>query len=113
MNSNLESKDNTDKSSRVEFVYTEADGYRLVHGSGAYGEVNAQGNIVFEIYTEHQLSPDKEEKEITEDNQVIDVPQEDEKTTVRRAKQIGIVMSLEEAKAFDNWLQEKIEDLEE
>lgn len=106
-------QEKSDKTTRVEFKYTEADSYRVVHGSGAYGGINGQGNIAFEIYTEYQSPPDKEEKEITEDNQVIDVPQEEGKTTVKRIQQIGIVMSLGEAKSFVDWLQGKVEDLEQ
>ena len=42
MNSSPKDQDNPDKTTKVEFKYTEADGYRVVHGSGAYGGINGK-----------------------------------------------------------------------
>lgn len=115
MTPNSEQQGDIDKHTRVEFRYNEAEDYKVVHGSGAYGGINGQANITFDIYTEYQPPPETEEKRI-KGKKLVDVPKEDEedgKAVVNRTKQIGVVMTLEEAKSFVDWLQGKVNDLEQ
>lgn len=107
------SRESENTSQRVNFKYTKATEYRVVHGSGAYGGLTGQGNIEFDIYTEYKAPPKEESKMVDESGKLVDTQdEEDTQVNVERERQVGIVMNLNEAKSFANWLKGKVNDLE-
>lgn len=99
---------------KIKFIYTKAPGYRVVYGSGVYGGVAPQSTIKFDIYTEFRNPPEQEIRTIEEDGKLGEpVEQESESIlTVERERQVGVIISIDQAKSIANWLQQKIKDFE-
>lgn len=99
---------------KIKFIYTKAPGYRVVYGSGVYGGVAPQSTIKFDIYTEYKNPPEREIRTIEEDGKLGEPEEQvtEGTLTVERERQIGVIISIDQAKSIADWLSGKVKEFE-
>lgn len=98
---------------KIRIKYRKSEDYRIVHGSGVYGGLTPEGSIKFDIYTEYQPPPDEEIKTVGEDGKLTPLEETNEKSiTIERERQVGVIISVNQAKSIINWLRDKVETIE-
>ncbi|HLR63273.1 MAG TPA: hypothetical protein VK097_12650 [Lentibacillus sp.] len=99
----------------INFKYKFSDDYNPVYANGAYGGVNPRGELVMNFYFERNPIPYQETKQLNEDGEFIggaEIEPEEHQTNVIRYISTGVVMNLDSAKSFHQWLGQHIEQLE-
>ncbi|MGG6439541.1 hypothetical protein ABET52_04200 [Saccharococcus caldoxylosilyticus] len=100
----------------VNFKYVFADDYNPVYVNGAHGGISPQGEIVINFYFERRPLPYEEIYKFDEKGQPtgeIEVKPSNHNENIIRYVSTGIVMNLESAKIFHEWLREHIIMLEQ
>jgi hypothetical protein len=100
-----------DSPKSVEFHYIKSNLFRVLHVDGALGSVTPSGLIFVGFYNERAAIPQIMVHEITDAGQVGTERAEERvgKKGVVREVEVGAVMSLDTAKSFVTWLQDKID----
>lgn len=93
------------------FHYIKADGFRTIYAEGAYGGLTGRGLIQFSLYNERAAIPTRSKIELTEHGLGVEETLECREGFVREVE-ASVLMTLENAKAFRTWLDEKINALE-
>lgn len=100
----------------LKFEYKFSDDYNPIYVNGAYGGVNPRGEIIANFYLERNPIPYTEVITLDDDGNFLNgevVNPENHQLTAVRYVSTGIVMNLENAKAFHEWLGVHIKKLEE
>jgi len=97
--------------SQLHFTYEKAEGYGLVHATGARGALTPGGDIMFELFSEAGVPPEEEVHELNPDGslgRLVDPAPDKETIQVLRRLQVGVAVSLEDADKIADWLKEKV-----
>ena len=98
----------------IAFEHKYADGYRTVYANGAFGGPTPKGmEIKFELYIESTPSPNMIVYSVTPDGLGPEIRREPEQIPISRESQVGVVMSIPEAKSFAGWLLNHVRQVEE
>ena len=100
-----------DTPATVPFHYIKSTQFRVIHTDGVVGSVAPSGLIFVGFYSERSAIPQMMVHEITDAGQVgaERLNERVSKTGIVREVEVGSTMSIEVAKAFITWLQEKID----
>jgi len=98
---------------KITFVYQHAPNYRPEYISGVWGGINPSGLIEAHFYSDHIPLPETTIHKIEEGKMGKAISKTPEHTIgpTRIVKQ-GVVMDLQLAKSFRDWLDDKIGELE-
>jgi len=90
----------------VHFHYVKADGYRLVHATGAQGGTTPAGLIKFDLFSEFGIAAETEVFSLDSAGKLGKKVggSSTEGIHVNREFQVGVVMSPKEAKQLGEWL---------
>jgi len=97
--------------SKVHFVYEKAEGYRLVHATGARGAVTPGGDIMFELFSEAGVPPEEEVHALNANGslgELLSPRPDEEEIKVSRKLQVAVAVSLEDAGKIADWLKTKV-----
>lgn len=107
--------DSTKSPKEIRFTYNDAGDYRLIYSTGAQGGIMPSGMIKFDLYAEFQMAPHGEKRQLLDDGKlgkslfeglqpgIIDV--------IRR-RQVGVIMSAQDARSLAQWLDRKADESE-
>jgi hypothetical protein len=100
----------------ITFKYIFKYDYNPVYVNGAHGGVSPRGEIVANFYLERQPLPNEITHSINPDGSIaadiVAVDPENLESTIIRYVSSGVVLNLQNAKALNNWLGDKIVELE-
>jgi hypothetical protein len=100
----------------ITFKYIFKYDYNPVYVNGAHGGVSPRGEIVANFYLERQPLPNEITHAINPDGSiaadVVAVDPENLESTIVRYVSSGVVLNLQNAKALNSWLGDKIVELE-
>lgn len=97
---------------RVHFQFTKDPEYRVVYANGAFGGPTPRGDIKFDLFIEYGGSPEEVVHSMTPDGLGPEVERSPEQMPFVRESQIGVIMSLGQAKSFGHWLLSKVSEVE-
>jgi hypothetical protein len=102
------------KKKSLNFEYKILPTYNVYAVSGAYGGLNAKGEIVVNLFHERTAIPRLQTFELHEDGSISDKPtSEERKDAIMRDVVFGISINPETARSLANWLNEKVDQYEE
>jgi hypothetical protein len=96
---------------QVAFHYVKSNGFRTVHGDGMIGSVTPRGLIHFAIYTERPAIPQVVVHELDTQGKVgaiVGSPMG--RDGIVRELEVDIVLDLQTAKSFREWLDLRLEE---
>lgn len=103
-----------DEPNRVTYHYIKSNHFRVAHADGVWGGVTPHGTIHANFYSERGPIPSRIVHEIRDGSIGPEVIEEREvKSGPVREVEVGVVMDLATAKAFRDWLDEKIQGLQQ
>ena len=99
---------------KLQFHYLKTDNFRTCVATGFYGGITINGHVNINFYLDRTVIPKKTVIEIDKDNQGKELRDKQEALigSVREV-QSGIVMDVETAKKTIEWLQKKVDLIEE
>jgi hypothetical protein len=97
-----------DSGQRVTISYIKSNAFRVIFADGAYGGATPRGNIQFSFYNERNAIPQEAEIEL------IGGEVSSERITrtrggMVREVEVNVVLSLQSAREFKDWLEKRIE----
>lgn len=100
---------------RIRYEYEQAPETRLQYAHGVWGGINPQGEIELNFYTESDKLPSYSERLVAPDGSFGHeiIPYDDATKVVSRHIHTKLVLSYHTARAVLEWLQDKVETLEE
>src|SRR5579864_2737365 len=96
---------------RILYVYRDSPAFRTVHASGAYGGITPSGDIFAAIYSERTEVPLSSYIDIDSTGKPGEEVANVSKAVVREVE-VGVLLDLQTAKAFQVWLNNNIATLE-
>ena len=100
---------NEKKSRDVSFEYKISPNFHVYSVNGAYGGVNADGEIIMNLFSERPAIPRHETYGVKEDGTLESQPKDQEKKDyIIRDVMFGVSMNPQTAKSLANWLQDRI-----
>jgi hypothetical protein len=102
------------KPSSVRFHYVKSNYFRVIHADGAYGGLTPYGGIFLSLYNDRKAIPDETVQSVGENGLLGPEISERTKTKdgIEREVETCIIMTLNTAKAIQQWLEERIKILE-
>ena len=88
----------------IKFEYECDDHYRPIYANGAYGGINPRGEIVINFFTERYPIPESEKFKMSEGLIGEKISQDPAEMRVLRTVDTGVVMTMENAQSFYDWL---------
>lgn len=107
----MESSDKVPHS--IRFQYEDAADYRLIYSTGAQGGITPNGLVKFDMYVEFHSSPAAEAGSLLPNGKLGDMVVEGLAAgtiNVTRRREIGVIMSLDDARSLAKWLGEKADE---
>lgn len=100
---------------RVKFDYIKSNFFRVVHADGVLGGLTPRLDIHMDVWSERQAIPRELVHELKPDGTLGDELKEERtaRDAIVREVEVGIVIDVALAKAMIDWLQEKINRIEE
>lgn len=100
--------------SKVEFHYIKSNHFRVIHADGVYGGATPRGFIHMDFFSERSPIPRKVTQKVTASGQLGEeiAAESERKEGVVREVEVGVMISLEQARSLTKWLEEKIQLLE-
>ncbi len=98
---------------KVTFSYERSPGYRNIHASGIYGGATIQGDIYLAIFVDKPALPISSTLQLDEHNRSMPPESFNASRAPVREVEVGIVMDVALAKSTIDWLQDKINSIEE
>ncbi|MFD0825874.1 hypothetical protein ACT8ZR_09365 [Neobacillus sp. M.A.Huq-85] len=98
----------------VNFKYKFAENYNPVYSNGVFGGPSPRGELVMNFFFERTPIPYNEVRKVNEFGQITDeiiATPKDEIGIVRYVSN-GVVMNLQQAKSFHEWLGQHIQQME-
>ena len=102
-----------EQNKEIVFQYSRADSYGVVSANGVHGGVTSRGDFRFDLFVESPMTPEVVAHSITPDGLGPEIRREPESLPVMREAQVGVVMQLDQAKAFAQWMLNRIHAAEE
>ena len=96
----------------LEFHFLKTQSYRTYHVDGAFGGVTPRGGLYVEFYIERLATPKLIVQELNSDGTLGEMVSSDGKKGIIREIECGIALDLGGAKALNEWLSNKITELE-
>ena len=100
---------------KITFNYHFSENYNPVYVKGAYGGIGPKGELIVNFFLERQGIPKSHTHEINKDGSLNAEPEsvpKDPLTNVIRFIQTGIILNMDSAKHIHDWLEQKIDDLQ-
>lgn len=95
------------KSVRIEYVKSPL--HRSIHAEGAWGGINGRRMVVFSFWNERGSMPSEVVHEVKSEGTLGRViARSPREPAIVRQFEVEVFMNLDDAKAFRNWLDEKI-----
>lgn len=100
--------------SKVEFHYIKSNHFRVIHADGVYGGATPRGFIHMDFFSERSPIPRKVTQKVTTSGQLGEeiAAESERKEGIVREVEVGVMISLEQARSLTKWLEEKIQLLE-
>ncbi len=93
---------------KVNFRYETGPEHRTFYANGAFGGITGKGDVRIGFFIEMPMLPKEEFYEVTEDSDLKKIPIDEEQKIHVREIQSTIVMSIENARSINTWLNEKL-----
>jgi hypothetical protein len=97
----------------VIFTYQKNPDYRIKYANGAFGGVTPKGEIKFDLFVEYLQNPEETVHSMTPDGLGPEIDRTPEKPPIVRESQVGIIMSIGEAKSLAAWLMQRVNTYEQ
>ncbi len=101
---------NKKEKSTVKIVYKYSDDYKNSYVTGLYGGLTPRGQIKMDFFVEYFETIDEENFEILPDGTLGNKQNEENKRAIIREKVTGILIDIENANTFVDWLNGKIKE---
>ncbi len=99
--------------SEIEFDYKRNPEYRVVYVNGAYGGPSPKGEYKIDLFLEQQVAPDRIKHSVNESgklgDEIMRLPAD---RPVCRELQVGVIMTVGEARNLANWILLRIGEFE-
>jgi hypothetical protein len=102
-------RDDKPKITEIDFHYLRAPNYRSYHVDGMIGGPTPSGNIYIDLFLEKKPTPSRVKNKVTNNGEIGDEIERDSEDGFIREIECGLVMDINSAKAFRDWLSRKIE----
>ena len=99
-----------EKPKSLKFQYLKADSYITYHVDGVFGGVTPKGMVHMDVFTEKFPTPSCISHELSEDGKLGGEIDRVVRDGIIRELQAGLVMDLNTARQFRDWLSAKIEE---
>ncbi|MDE0646042.1 MAG: hypothetical protein OXH84_07405 [Gammaproteobacteria bacterium] len=96
----------------IKFHYIKSSNFRVIPASGVWGGVNPRGLIDMTFFTERSPIPTVLTHSITSEGQLGEEIARETKDGLVRDVHVSIVIDLPFAKSFRDWLEQKIDEIE-
>jgi len=109
-------KNDPETTREIKFKYMFSQDYNPVFVTGAHGGVTPRGDIVVNFFMERQPLPNYVTNQIAEDGKIgkeLNRHPEDNKRTILRFVEVGIVLDIKGAKSIAEFLQKHITSYEQ
>ena len=97
----------------IQFRHVRSRDYKIVYSSGAFGGVTPKGEFKMDLFIDYSPSPDVITHSVTGDGLGPVIRREPESSPIVREAQVGVVMSVSEAKNLGAWLLQQVRAFEE
>lgn len=103
-----------DDPTKVQFHYIKSNLFRVVHVDGAYGGLTPQLNVFLSMYSDRLPIPEMQVMSVNDSGQLVDeiVTERVSKRGIIREVEVGIVMSVANARSLIDFLTVKVEQAE-
>jgi len=100
---------------KIRYEYKCADDYNPVYVTGVYGGPNASGDLIANFFLEHPYIAKEELFNLSQDGIIGDQVKDEEQSKtlpVSRSIQVGVIMNIETARVFRDWIDVYIKNSE-
>jgi hypothetical protein len=98
---------------KVQIHYIKSNLFRVISGEGVIGSLSPHGNIFFSVFNERVSLPRAMTHLVSNNGELGETLEIDTRGGVVREMEVGVIMNLEDATRFRDWLTVKISELEE
>jgi len=105
--------DPNDNEPQISFHYIKSKSFRVIHVDGAWGGTNPKGYITIAFFSERSPIPRQLTYDINKDGDLGDLVYVDTKEGVIREVEVEVVLDLESTKGLIQWLQDRVEMMQE
>ncbi len=96
----------------LRFEMIKSPQYRTVHADGVFGGLTPSGKVHLAVYNERFAVPTALENEVLPDGSLGTETKREGRQAIVREMDVGIVMSIEAAKALRDWLDDKVKQMD-
>ena len=96
----------------IKFFYERSPDYRVIYVNGVHGGITSRGALKFDMFIEHVKTPNEVIHSITPDGLGPEIDRNPKNPPITRESQIGVIMTISQAKSFASWLQNHIRNFE-
>ncbi|MFZ1977741.1 MAG: hypothetical protein WAV76_07270 [Bacteroidota bacterium] len=96
---------------KLVFNYIKTGNYRSYYANGVFGGLMPKGELQMDFFIERRVIPQTVAYEISKDGHLAKEIEVKGKEGLVREIECGVVMDIEAAQAFHQWLGQKIEEL--
>jgi hypothetical protein len=109
----MEKNPSSELPEEIDIHYEKVVGYRVFYGDGAQGGLTPHGNLFFELYVERPATPTVVRHKIVDRDQgpqarLGEVLERRGKLGIIRSVECGVVMNLDTATRFYDWLGKRL-----
>jgi hypothetical protein len=94
----------------IKFSYERDPSYAIVPATGVWGAVTPAGMVMFDLTVDHIRSPDRLEHSLQDGKLGPETGREPSERIVRRAAQVGVLVTPAVAESIGKWLIQKAEE---
>lgn len=93
---------------QVRFLFSRAEGYRVIAANLAWGAITPSGDIKFDLVVESIQPPEMISQDITEDGSLGPETRPPDGPAVLREAQVGVLVTPDFAERLARWLMERV-----
>ncbi|KKL50825.1 hypothetical protein LCGC14_2301630 [marine sediment metagenome] len=97
---------------KITFHYEKHPDYKVVYANGAYGGIGPRGEFKIDLFIEHTKIPDEVTYLLVPDGIGPPVNRKPETPPITREIQMGVIMTIGNAKSIVEWITRHINDYE-
>ena len=103
-----------EKLKEVQFVFEEADDYKIAHVNGVWGGVTPRGELVCNFFFEHTPVPNVEIRYVDDKGKLTEksIRKPSEPSVIRELR-VGISLHKEQAISIAKWMLERVKQFEQ
>jgi hypothetical protein len=94
----------------IDYHYIKTNHYRTFYANGVFGGITPRGELQMDFFIERQVIPQLATYKILNDGKLGEMIKTNGKSGFIREFDCGVVMNMEVAVAFHQWLGQKIEE---